>query len=104
MVSTRWLKYHRERVLKEGRLRRWRADELSLTGYLPDSPHRHRPYNVIPSGHLTMRTVPHDILAVANTGQMQWMTANSGEYNFQNASWVHETPIKEDTEISPFGK
>jgi len=82
----------RTRVLNHGAKIGW--SHVSMTGYLPTSPDRYRPYNVIPSNSLTMNTVPHDILAIADTGQVQWMTANSGNYFFPNAKWVHETPIK----------
>lgn len=80
---------HRQWVLKH---RSW--GHYSYTGYLPDSPDRFRPYNVIPANRLTMRTVPHDILAVASTGQTQLMKANAPHtYHFPGAQWVHETPV-----------
>jgi hypothetical protein len=84
---------HRAQVLEHYRKHGWTANEMSWTGYLPDSPHRFRPYNVIPHHRLTMHTVPHDILAVADTGQIQLMKANTQEYIFPRARWVHETPL-----------
>jgi hypothetical protein len=91
-----WLRFlwlHRQQVLDDGRTRGWPHNRMSLTGYLQSSPDRKRPYNVIPANLLTMRTVSHDILAVADTGQVKWMTAESGEYIFPHAKWVHETPM-----------
>jgi hypothetical protein len=91
--KNKWsLEEHRRRVLKHGS---W-AGHYSYTGYLPNSPDRHRAYNVIPANRLTMRTVPHDILAVASTGQVQLMKADAPHhYLFPGASWVHETPLRQ---------
>lgn len=88
-----WLKIHRDRVLAYGRMVGWDS-HYSMTGYLPDSPDRFRPFNVIPANTLTMRTVPHDIVAVADTGQIIIMRSNAKQpYHFPHAKWVHETPI-----------
>jgi hypothetical protein len=83
-----------DRVLYVGNKYGWPQTAYSWTGYLPNSPDRFRSYNVIPSQWLTMKTVPHDILAIADTGQVQIMKANSPHnYHFPNALWVHETPL-----------
>jgi hypothetical protein len=41
---------------------------LSTTGYKKNSPDKDRPYNVIPSGDITMKNVESPILGIDNLG------------------------------------
>lgn len=65
----------------------------STTGYLPNSPDRFNPYNIIPSNTITMNTVPHDVLGIANTGEVKRMKKNSGLHKFVGADSVTEYPM-----------
>lgn len=47
--------------------------KLSRHGYQADSPDRNNPYNVIPSGDITMDNVPHPVLGIDNQGNEQMM-------------------------------
>jgi hypothetical protein len=67
---------------------------MSVTGYLADSPHRTRCFNVVPGQHLTMRGVPHDVLAIASTGQTRRMRSEGGDYFFPSTRWVFELPLR----------
>ena len=64
----------------------------SKKGYKSDSPDRHNPFNIIPSGRITMKDVPHPILGTDNLGNKQLMMPG-GEYQFPGHS-VHEVPLK----------
>src|SRR5687767_6600620 len=71
---------------------------FSELGYLPESPDRHRPYNYIGSDTLTMHRVPHDISAIASTGERRRMKAyDPNPYHFPGATWVLEIPIRRPT-------
>lgn len=65
----------------------------SLSGYLPGSPDRNNPYNVIPSNLITMNTVPHDILGIPDKGTPRVMKADSGLHKFTGADSVLEIPM-----------
>lgn len=66
---------------------------VSNTGYLPDSPDRFNSFNIIPSDTITMDTVPHDVLAIADNGQTKLMKKNSGLHKFKGANTVAEIPM-----------
>ena len=70
-----------------------KGGNITNTGYLPDSPDRFNPYNIIPSNNITMNTVPHDILAIPNKGKSKVMKKNSGKYKFPQADYVTEIPL-----------
>jgi hypothetical protein len=42
---------------------------LSTTGYKKNSPDKDRPYNVIPSGEITMKDVEFPVLGIDNKGK-----------------------------------
>lgn len=67
--------------------------EPSTKGYKKDSPDRDNPYNVIPSGNITMKDVPHPVFGIDNWHNMQLMMPG-GEYKFPG-SYVFEIPIKQ---------
>ena len=46
---------------------------LSTTGYKKDSPDKDRPYNVIPSGDITMQNVEFPVLGIDNLGNEKVM-------------------------------
>ena len=72
-----------------------RADGgYSTTGYKADSPDRYNPYNLIPSGRITMKNVPHPVMGVDNYGNQQYMLPG-GEYQFPGQQ-VFETPIMKE--------
>ena len=46
---------------------------LSTTGYKKNSPDKDRPYNVIPSGDITMKNVDFPVLGIDNEGNSKMM-------------------------------
>ena len=46
---------------------------LSTTGYKKNSPDKDRPYNVIPSGEITMKNVGFPVLGIDNEGNSKLM-------------------------------
>ena len=54
---------------------------LSTTGYKKDSPDKDRPYNVIPSGEITMKNVDFPILGIDNLGNEKVMQPGE-DYSF----------------------
>ena len=54
---------------------------LSTTGYKKDSPDKDRPYNVIPSGEITMKNVDFPVLGIDNLGNEKVMQPGE-DYSF----------------------
>ena len=54
---------------------------LSTTGYKKNSPDKDRPYNVIPSGEITMKDVEFPVLGIDNTGKSEIMKPGK-DYSF----------------------
>ena len=48
----------------------------SKKGYKSDSHDRHNPFNIIPSGRITMKDVPHPVLGTDNLGNKQLISEN----------------------------
>lgn len=65
---------------------------ISNKGYMNDSPDKNNPFNIIPSGNITMQNVNHPVMGIDNYGNMQMMTPG-GEYLFPG-SQVLEIPMK----------
>jgi hypothetical protein len=65
---------------------------LSTTGYKKNSPDKDRPYNVIPSGDITMDNVDIQILGIDNLGNSKKMTPGNN-YSFPG-DVVLEIPTK----------
>jgi len=65
----------------------------SSMGYLPDSPDRNNPYNIIPSNQITMEGVPFPILGIDDLGNQQMMYPGMN-YTFPGNE-VFELPIKQ---------
>lgn len=63
----------------------------STQGYKQNSPDRFNPYNVIPSGRITMKNVPHNILGIDELGNQKLMTPGN-EYQFEG-NQVLEIPM-----------
>jgi hypothetical protein len=63
----------------------------SSKGYLPDSPDRFNPYNVIPSPHITMKGVPFPIYGIDDTCYSQIMQPGF-DYKFPGRQ-VTEYPL-----------
>jgi hypothetical protein len=74
-----------------GWLKKYQNGGYSTTGYKADSPDRNNPYNIIPSGRITMQNVPHSVLGIDNFGNKQMMMPG-GEYQFQGNE-VFEMPV-----------
>ena len=55
---------------------------LSTTGYKKDSPDKDRPYNLIPSGDITMKNVDFPVLGIDNLGNSKLMQPGEEEINF----------------------
>lgn len=66
---------------------------VSKKGYKKNSPDKKNPYNVIPSGHITMKGVPHPVLGVDNLGTRQMMYPGE-DYVFPG-DYVLELPMKQ---------
>lgn len=54
----------------------------STEGYRRNSPDRNNPYNIIPSGNISMKGVDHPVLGIDEYGNMQWMIPGE-EYQFK---------------------
>ena len=68
---------------------------LSTTGYKKNSPDKDRPYNVIPSGDITMKNVGFPVLGIDNEGNSQMMQPEE-DYTFPGDT-VLEFPMLGDT-------
>jgi hypothetical protein len=68
-----------------------RKVRVTNTGYLPNSPDRHNPMNIIPSNQITMDTVPFPILGIDNMGNRQMMMPGM-DYTFPG-QYVTEIPM-----------
>lgn len=55
---------------------------LSTTGYKKNSPDKDRPYNVIPSGTITMKNVESPILGIDNLGNSKLMQPGEEIINY----------------------
>ena len=55
---------------------------LSTEGYKKNSPDKDRPYNVIPSGDITMENVEFPVLGIDNLGNEKVMQPGEKEINF----------------------
>lgn len=65
----------------------------STQGYKYNSPDRNKPFNVIPSGNISMKNVPHRVYGQDNYGNGQMMYPEA-EYQFPG-QYVHEIPIRQ---------
>jgi hypothetical protein len=68
---------------------------LSITGYKRNSPDKDRPYNVIPSGEITMKNVDFPVLGIDNKGNSKVMKPGK-DYSYPGNT-VLEVPIKKKT-------
>lgn len=66
--------------------------KTSRKGYRRDSKDKHNPYNVIPSGNISMQDVPHPVLGIDNMGNRKLMYP--GEYHQFPGDQVLELPVK----------
>tara|TARA_R110000868_G_scaffold37626_2_gene132891 strand:- start:2738 stop:2974 length:237 start_codon:yes stop_codon:yes gene_type:complete len=64
---------------------------VSKTGYKKNSKDKNKPYNIIPSGNITMKDVEFDVLGVDNLGNKKIMKPGSN-YKFPG-DIVLEIPI-----------
>ena len=64
---------------------------ITNTGYLPNSPDRHNPMNIIPSNRITMDRVPFPIMGIDNLGNHQMMMPGMN-YRFPG-QYVTEIPM-----------
>ena len=65
---------------------------LSTTGYKKNSPDKDRPYNVIPSGEITMKDVEFPVLGIDNLGNSKLMQPGEEEVNFPGSSVLEFKP------------
>ena len=77
--------------------------KFSKKGYLRNSPDVNNPQNIIQGGKITMKGVDFKVHGVDNNGYAKVMTPGY-DYNFPNAKYVTETPIKNINMSSPFQK
>ena len=68
---------------------------LSTKGYKKNSPDKDRPYNVIPSGEITMKNVDFPVLGVDNEGNSKEMQPGE-DYSFPGDT-VLEFPMLGDS-------
>lgn len=76
-----------------------RKVRITKTGYLPNSPDRYNPMNIIPSNQITMNTVPFPILGIDNLGNQQMMMPGMN-YTFPG-QYVTEIPMGKYQEGGP---
>lgn len=100
-------KEEREKLLKARYMRsKYNLDENGLnnvpvymqtggyvnnTGYTPGTDTFNNPFNIIPSGNITMKNIPFPIMAYPNVGSPK-MLYPGGKYNFPKATSVLEIP------------
>lgn len=65
---------------------------ISITGYKKDSPDKNRPYNVIPTGDITMENVEFPVLGIDNKGNKKLMKPGKN-YKFPGDT-VLEFPMR----------
>lgn len=65
---------------------------ISIEGYKKNSPDKDKPFNVIPSGNITMKNVNFPVLGIDNLGNKKVMKPGK-EYKFPGNT-VLEIPIK----------
>jgi hypothetical protein len=70
---------------------------LSITGYKRNSPDKDRPYNVIPSGDITMKNVDFPVLGIDNLGNSKKMKPGK-DYSFEGDT-VLEFPMLRNGKI-----
>jgi len=68
---------------------------LSVKGYKKNSPDKDRPYNVIPSGKITMENVEFPVLGIDNLGNSKVMKPGK-DYSYPGDT-VLEIPMKKST-------
>jgi len=68
---------------------------LSVKGYKKNSPDKERPYNVIPSGKITMENVEFPVLGIDNLGNSKVMKPGK-DYSYPGDT-VLEIPMKKST-------
>ena len=69
---------------------------LSTTGYKKNSPDKDRPYNVIPSGEITMKNVGFPVLGIDNEGNSKVMQPGEELISFPGDA-VLEFPLNGET-------
>ena len=67
---------------------------FSIDGYKSDSPDVNNPFNIIPSGNITMKGVDFPVVGIDNLGNTKVMQPG-GEYKFPG-DMVFETPLAQD--------
>jgi len=75
--------------------------KFSKKGYLRNSPDVDKSQNIIQGGNITMKGVDFKVHGVDNNGYAKVMTPGY-DYNFPNAKYVTETPIKNKEMNGPF--
>ena len=68
---------------------------ISRTGYKKNSKDKNKPYNVIPSGDITMKDVEFDVLGIDNLGNKKLMKPGK-DYTFPG-DIVLEVPMKKQS-------
>ena len=75
---------------------------VSTEGYKKDSPDKDNPFNIIPSGNITMKDVEFPVMGVDNLGNSKMMMPGA-DYIFPGNA-VFEIPAKSGIEIKPENK
>ena len=68
---------------------------ISRTGYKKNSKDKNNPYNIIPSGNITMEDVEFDVLGIDNLGNKKLMKPGNN-YEFPG-DIVLEVPVKNNS-------
>jgi hypothetical protein len=68
---------------------------ISRTGYKKNSKDKNKPYNVIPSGDITMKDVEFEVLGIDNLGNKKLMKPGK-DYTFPG-DIVLEVPMKKQS-------
>ena len=75
---------------------------VSTEGYKKDSPDKDNPFNIIPSGNITMKDVEFPVMGIDNLGNSEMMMPGA-DYIFPGNA-VFEIPAKSGIEIKPENK
>jgi hypothetical protein len=70
-------------------------NNISTTGYKRNSKHKNRPYNIIPSGKITMKGVDFNVVGIDNLGNKKIMKPGNN-YTFPG-DVVLEFPLKKQS-------
>jgi hypothetical protein len=86
------MKQHKKGYQQKRGFNAYQYGGVSREGYRSNSPDRFNPYNIIPSGNISMKNVPHPVLGIDDTGLQQMMYPGAN-YQFPGQA-VFEVPMR----------